>query len=98
MALLRYLKPINGLPNPKSPLSSEIPSSVIAEANREVQEATKNKKRGPYKTYMYSPSVRFEIGSYAYQHGVHVASGKHGIHEHRDFSCTPPCVLFVTAL
>ena len=92
MALLRYLKPINGLPDPKGPLSSEIPSSVIAEVSREVQEATKNKKRRPYKTY--SPSVCFEIGSYACQHGV--ASGERGT-TNTAFYRTQPCVLFVTA-
>ena len=33
MALLHYLKPVDGLPDPRGPLSSHIPSLAIAEAN-----------------------------------------------------------------
>ena len=68
MALLRYLKPRDGLPDPRGALSLSMPSQAIAEANREVQEATSKAKRGPYKRY--SASVRAEIGKYASQHGV----------------------------
>ena len=39
MALLRYLKPRDGLPDPRGSLSSAMPSQAIAQANREVQEA-----------------------------------------------------------
>ena len=63
MALLRYLKPLNGLPDPRGSLSSSIPSTAIEEANTQVQKVTggaKNRKRGPYKKY--SPSLRLEIG------------------------------------
>lgn len=73
MSLLRYLKPMNGVPDPKGPLSSSIPSYVIAEANTRVQEAEKSrKKRGPYRSY--SPTLRLEIGKYSSQHGVAAAS------------------------
>ena len=68
MALLRYLKPRDGLPDPRGALSLSMPSQAIAEANREVQEATNKVKWGPYKRY--STSVRAEIGKYASQHGV----------------------------
>ena len=68
MALLRYLKPRDGLPDPRGALSLSMPSQAIAEANREVQEATSKAKREPYKRY--SASVRAEIGKYASQHGV----------------------------
>ena len=72
MALLRYLKPVNGIPDPRGPLSLSIPSSVIAEANTQVKEAEKSKKRGPYQSY--SPTLRLEIGKYSCQHGVAAAS------------------------
>ena len=76
MSLLRYLKPANGLPNPKGSLSTAISPEVISEMNKEVEEttrcATEGKKRGPYKTY--SPSERSRIGKYAFQHGATAAS------------------------
>ena len=61
------------MPDPKGPLSSQIPSAAIAEANRLVQETrsaetAQRKQRGPYKSY--SPRVRLEIAEYACQHGV----------------------------
>ena len=37
MALLCYLKPVNGLPNPRRSLSSSISPQMIAEVNKEVQ-------------------------------------------------------------
>ena len=71
MALLRYLQPKDGLPDPRV-FSLAVPSQAMAEANREVQEATSKKKRGPYKRY--SSSVRAEIGRYASHHGVAAAA------------------------
>ena len=72
MALRNYLRPINGLPDFKGQLSSSIPSTAIAEANRLVnqtrKEETKKKKRGPYNKYL--PSVRLRIAEYACHHGV----------------------------
>ena len=35
MSIRRYLKPIDGLPDPKGSLSTTIPSAAIASANRE---------------------------------------------------------------
>ena len=51
MSIVSYLKPKNGFPDPKGPLSLCLPSQVIALANSEVAKATKdsNKKRGQYK-------------------------------------------------
>uniref|UniRef100_A0A1X7V5Y1 Uncharacterized protein n=1 Tax=Amphimedon queenslandica TaxID=400682 RepID=A0A1X7V5Y1_AMPQE len=73
MALLRYFKPVNGVPDPRGSLSSSIPSSVIAEANAQVvKEVEKGKKRGPYQSY--SPTLRLEIGKYSCQLGVAAAS------------------------
>ena len=42
MALLRYLKPANGLPDPKGSLSTMISLDVIAEMNKEVEEASRS--------------------------------------------------------
>ena len=75
MALLRYLKPANGLPDPKGALSATISPHIIAEMNKEVEEASRciaGGKRGPYKTY--SSSERSQIGKYASQHGATAAS------------------------
>ena len=77
MALLRYMKPVGGLPDPRGSLSS-IPSQAIAEANKEVQKATGSApgggKRGPYKKY--SSALRVEIAKYACQHGA-AATARH---------------------
>ena len=75
MSILRYLVPIDGLPDPKGPLSSEIPSSIITEANWQVREATSKIKQQKRESYqIYSPSVHVNIGSYACQHGVSSAA------------------------
>ena len=53
MSIRRYLKPINGLPDPRGSLSANLPSAAIASANREVEKVTGSaKKRGPYKKYV----------------------------------------------
>ena len=86
MALLRWLQPRNGLPDPRGSLSSSIPSQAIAAANREVEEAIRTAssgKRAPiddivrmyYIIYgapygQYSPTVRAEISKYACHRGV----------------------------
>ncbi len=68
-ALLQYLQSRDGIPNPRGALSLSAPSSAIAEANREIQEATsETKKWGPYMGY--SATVRAEIGKHASRHGV----------------------------
>ena len=51
MALLKYLKPIDGLPDPKGSLSASMSSRTIAMANKEVEQVMnkeRGKKRGPY--------------------------------------------------
>ena len=41
MALHRYFKPISGkLPDPNGPLSKEMPSGAIKEANKSVEQGT----------------------------------------------------------
>ncbi len=78
MSLYNYFKPINGLPDPRGPLSSEIPPEVISVINKEVvqaqkqEAATRSKKRGTY--WSYSPTQRAEIGRYATLHGTTAAA------------------------
>ena len=52
MSILCYFKSQHGLPDPKGPVSSQIPLKSIDAANREVEkafkEAEKSKKRGKY--------------------------------------------------
>lgn len=79
MALLRYLKRVDGLPDPKGPLTSSISAQAIAEANKEVQKAmgqnsVTGKKRGSYKKY--TATQRSEIGKYSCQHGA-AATARH---------------------
>ena len=67
MALLRWLQPGNGLPNPRGLFSSSILPQAIDSANQKVEEAIRtasSSKCGPYK--QYSPTVRAEIGKYAF--------------------------------
>ena len=74
MALLRYLKPKDGLPDPKDSLSLTVPSRAIARANQEVEEAMSSKegeKGGPYGKYSPHIHVRAE---YASNHGVAAAA------------------------
>ena len=73
MTLLRYMKPIDSLPDPRGSLSHSIPSQAIAEANREVQKAMAGGgKCGLYTKY--SATVHAEIGKYTYQHGAAAAA------------------------
>ena len=54
MALLKHLKsPKDGLPDPTGSLATEIPSSAIVQANREVRQlrGAGKGKRGPYKKH-----------------------------------------------
>jgi len=71
MALLRWLQPRNGLPDPRGSLSSSIPSQAIAAANREVEEAICTTSSGKCAAYrQYCPTFRAEIGKYTYHRGV----------------------------
>lgn len=62
------------LPSPNGPLSREIPSTAICEANKEVEKTLKNedtKKRGCYQRY--DGKQKAAIGNYALVHGTSVA-------------------------
>ena len=75
MSLLRYLKPIDGLPDPRGSLSTTLFREAIAAANQEVQkELNATKKRGQYKKY--TPAQRSAIGKYSCLHGA-AAAAKH---------------------
>ena len=56
MALLKYLRNKDGLPDPRGSLSAVIPARMISIANEAVHEeieASSSKKcRGPYKRYV----------------------------------------------
>ena len=68
MALLKYLHPLDEMPDPSGPLSSVIPSKTIVEVNKVVREAKmKEKKRGEYTRLTQKEKA---IGKYASEHGV----------------------------
>jgi len=70
MALLRYFKPRDGLPDPRGELSDSISPSVISQVNEEVLKVLqhgKDKRRGHYNKY--NSSLRAEMGKYASHHG-----------------------------
>ena len=59
------------LPDPRGPLSKEVPSTAIAAANGEVKhvvELQRRKTRGPYTKF--TPEQKAEIGKRAAEHGV----------------------------
>ena len=73
MALYQYFKKASILPNPNGLLSTRIPSSAIAKANKEVEplikKSTSNKsgKRGQYQVYT---DEKLKIGKQAAEMGV----------------------------
>ena len=72
MALLKYLSPRDGLPDPKGALSSAISPQAIAQASREVTREHRSrselKRRGPYARY--SAAFRADIARNACANGV----------------------------
>ena len=64
MALFRYLKPVDNLPDPNGPLSTVIHPSVTAEVNRQVRAIEQqSKKQGEYSKH--STVEKAAIGKYA---------------------------------
>lgn len=61
MALLRYMKPVSGVSDPRGLLSCTI---SIAETDKEVQKAKSSCKHCPYTKY--SATLRAQIEKYAY--------------------------------
>ena len=76
MALLRYFKPRDGLPDLQGSLSLSVPSQPIARTYREVEvviySQVEGMKRGPY--VRYSPEERAKVTQYACHHGIAVAA------------------------
>ena len=67
MALLRYFKLAGGLSHPKCSLSSAIDPEIIAEMNKEVEEASHSEaKQGPYSTYSSSVFTDWQVYFYAW--------------------------------
>ena len=61
MALLRYFRPVDSLPDPNAPLSSSLDLQAISSANDEVRKVLQcsTGKHGPYQKY--SPKMRAKI-------------------------------------
>jgi hypothetical protein len=64
------MKPIDGLPDTRGPLSRSVSPQAISEANKEVEKAkaAAGGKHGPYTKY--SATHRADIGKYACQHSA----------------------------
>lgn len=80
-SLREFLQHINSLPSARGLLSTLVPSSAIASANREVEQVLREQlptssqthsKRGPYRKY--SPELRAQIAKYACSNGLKRAS------------------------
>ena len=72
MALFKYLRPVDNLPDPNGPLSTIIHPSVTAEVNRQVRAIEQQpKKRGEYSKH--STEEKAAIGKYAGENGVAAA-------------------------
>ncbi len=75
MALYKYFKKNSVLPNPDGPLSTRVPPSAIAEANKQVQPLIENdsasKKSGKRGQYLvYTDEEKCKIGKRAAEMGV----------------------------
>ena len=96
--LFRYFKvssssPQVVLPSPDGPLSHEVPSTAISEANKEVEEVMmgsrdSGKKRGSYQKY--TPKQKATIGSYALINGTSATLRRYAV-EFPDLKYTTVC-------
>ena len=72
MALYRWFRPVNGVLDPKGPLSSTVPPSVLTEVNKEVKKAQEHtKKRGSY--VFFTPEEKARVAKYGSENGVMAA-------------------------
>ena len=69
MALLRYMKPVGGLSDPRGSLSSSMPTQAIGEANKEVQKAVGTTDEVNV-VLTSGTALRAKIAKYACQHGA----------------------------
>lgn len=72
MSLLKYFRPVDGLPDPRGSLSATMSRETIAATNQEVQKELAPRKRGKYK--QYTSAQRFSIGKYSCVHGASAAA------------------------
>ena len=72
MALLKYLKKSDSVPNPEGPLSSRVPASTIAASNKEVRSLlAKNKSERKHGRYsVYTEQEKAKIAKRAAEMGV----------------------------
>ena len=82
MSLYKYFKRVDisaSLPDPKGPLSDQIPTASIAEANKEVLKAVAEvkepEKKGPY--IIVTPEYKAKIAKFASINGNSVAARKY---------------------
>ena len=80
MALHCYFKPISSkFPDPNRPLSNKMPSVAIREANKSVEQATKNgsKKRSREKYGSFTSTQAAQVAKFAVDHGNQTAILRH---------------------
>ena len=79
MSILKYFKRTSTLPDPKGPLSEEIPTISIIETNKEVKKVIDhppNKRKGM--TYIkVTPEVKAKIAKFAVKNGNCAAARKY---------------------
>ena len=74
-----YFKISNKLPNPYSLLSETVPSDMIKEANKIVEQSTQNAstKRGRVTYLKFTPIQQAQVAKYAVDNGNQVAICQH---------------------
>ena len=103
MSLLKYFQPSSTLPKPEGRLSTVVPSSSIAAANKEVKQVLDKtdkpeSKRGAYEHF--TPEEKAQIGKRAAEYGVTASlryfsvqrqppkpPGRRGSHERWSLQC-----------
>ena len=79
MSILKYFKRTSSLPDPKGPLSEEVPTVSIAEANKEVKKVIDQppKKRKGTTYIKVTPEVKAKIAKFAVENGNCAAARKY---------------------
>ena len=73
MALYKYFKPADGLPDPSGPLSAAVSPAAIREANEAVKGVTGGSAKAWGKCAKLTPEQQAAIGEYASLHGNQAA-------------------------
>lgn len=79
MSILNYFKRTSTLPDPKGPLSEEVPTVSIIEANKEVKKVIDQppKKRKGTTYIKVTPEVKAKIAKFAVENGNCAAARKY---------------------